>query len=76
VFQSFNLFPHTSVMTMIIATHEMGFACDVANQVVFLWEGSQRSAWHPGPDLPEPGEAPHARVPALDREAGRLEGTM
>src|SRR5918912_1595115 len=62
VFQSYNLFPHMSVienvtlaptridglpkqearggLTMLLATHEMGFAKEVASQVCFLENGS------------------------------------
>jgi len=39
VFQQFNLFPHLSVLTMIVVTHEMGFARRVADRIVFMDAG-------------------------------------
>ena len=50
VFQSFNLFPREVLslvadlradgMTMVLATHEMGFAREVADEVCFLSDGA------------------------------------
>ena len=43
VFQRFNLFPHMTVMenlmTMVVVTHEMGFAREVGDRVIFLDQG-------------------------------------
>ena len=38
-------------MTMVIATHEMGFARDVANRVAFLDEGTLLEEGAPGADV-------------------------
>ena len=49
VFQHFNLFPHLTVkknlelahtgITMLVVTHEMGFAREVSNRVIFIDDG-------------------------------------
>ena len=59
-------------MTMVLATHEMGFARDVASQVCFLHEGQVLEAAPPG-ELFESPTHPRTRQ-FLDRviEAGRL----
>ena len=51
-------------MTMVIATHEMGFARDVANGVAFLHEGRILEEGPPGQDLQRAHEP---RDPALPR---------
>jgi len=58
-----------SGMTMILATHEMGFAREVADKVCFL----DGRLCEPGPDGPE--RATHARVP-LARPREREDGVM
>jgi polar amino acid transport system ATP-binding protein len=59
-------------MTMVIATHEMGFARDVANRVAFLHEGSILEQGDPAKIFSEP-EQPETRR-FLDRiiAAGRM----
>jgi polar amino acid transport system ATP-binding protein len=59
-------------MTMLIATHEMGFARDIANQVCFLDEGVILEQGPPAQIFSNPAE-PRTRQ-FLDRiiEAGRL----
>jgi len=59
-------------MTMLIATHEMGFARDIANRVVFLDDGRILEEGPPGKIFSAP-EQPRTRQ-FLDRiiEAGRL----
>ena len=50
-------------MTMLIATHEMGFARDIASRVCFLDEGVHPRAGPAGADLHEPAGTAHAPVP-------------
>ena len=59
-------------MTMVIATHEMGFARDVANRVAFLHEGRILEVGEPSRMFSEPAE-PQTRA-FLDRiiAAGRM----
>jgi polar amino acid transport system ATP-binding protein len=59
-------------MTMVIATHEMGFARDIANRVCFLHEGSIVEEGDPERIFTEPAEA-ETRL-FLDRiiAAGRM----
>jgi polar amino acid transport system ATP-binding protein len=59
-------------MTMVIATHEMGFARDVANRVAFLHEGRLLEDGPPEQIFSDPAEAETRRF--LDRiiAAGRL----
>jgi polar amino acid transport system ATP-binding protein len=59
-------------MTMVIATHEMGFARDVANRVAFLHEGRILEEGEPHRMFSEPEEAETRRF--LDRiiAAGRM----
>ena len=59
-------------MTMVIATHEMGFARDVANRVAFLEEGRILEEGSPGRMFSEPREEATRRF--LDRiiAAGRM----
>jgi polar amino acid transport system ATP-binding protein len=63
-------------MTMIIATHEMGFARDVANQVVFLWEGRIEESGTPDQIFRNPEKHRTQVFLRSIVEAGRLEGTM
>ena len=59
-------------MTMVIATHEMGFARDVANRVCFLHAGSIVEEGDPEQIFTDPAEAETRRF--LDRiiAAGRM----
>ena len=59
-------------MTMVIATHEMGFARDVAHRVAFLEDGRILEEGPPEQMFTEPREA--ATRPFLDRiiAAGRM----
>jgi polar amino acid transport system ATP-binding protein len=59
-------------MTMIIATHEMGFARDVANRVCFLHEGQILEEGTPEQIFSEPEQEETRRF--LDRiiAAGRM----
>ena len=47
-------------MTMVVVTHEMGFAREVGNRVVFMDEGQHRGAGHAGRHLPAPAKRPFA----------------
>jgi polar amino acid transport system ATP-binding protein len=62
----------TTGMTMVIATHEMGFARDVANRVAFLDDGRILEVGRPEEIFSEPREAATRRF--LDRiiAAGRM----
>ena len=53
-------------MTMVIATHEMAFARDIADRVCFLDEGVILEEGPPGRDLHAPARAAHAAVPPAD----------
>jgi polar amino acid transport system ATP-binding protein len=59
-------------MTMVLATHEMGFARDVADRVYFMHEGRVLESGHPREVLSDP-QQPRTRQ-FLQRliEAGRL----
>jgi polar amino acid transport system ATP-binding protein len=59
-------------MTMVIATHEMGFARDVANRVAFLHEGKIVEDARPAKIFSNPEQAETRRF--LDRviAAGRM----
>jgi polar amino acid transport system ATP-binding protein len=63
-----------SGMTMIIATHEMGFARDIADRVCFLDKGQILEEGAPDQILSEPSEARTRQF--LDRviQAGRMGG--
>ena len=50
-------------MTMLIATHEMGFARDVASKVVFLYAGQIEEEGPPDELFREPAQRAHAHVP-------------
>ena len=53
-------------MTMVIATHEMGFARDIANRVCFLDGGVILEQGEPAADLHRAARGPHAAVPPAD----------
>jgi len=59
-------------MTMIIATHEMGFARDIANRIVFLDEGRILEEGPPDRIFREPTEARTREFLQRIIEAGRL----
>ncbi|MEZ5140864.1 MAG: amino acid ABC transporter ATP-binding protein [Acidimicrobiales bacterium] len=59
-------------MTMVLATHEMGFARDVADTVCFLHEGRVLESGPPSQVLGEPVEERTQRFLARVIEAGRL----
>ncbi len=50
-------------MTMVVATHEMGFARDVASKVCYLHKGQIIEEGPPVEDLHEPRPRAHLRVP-------------
>ena len=62
----------TEGMTMVIATHEMGFARDIANRVCFLHQGEILEEGDPQQMFSEPAEEETRRF--LDRiiAAGRM----
>ena len=51
-------------MTMLIATHEMGFARDVASKVVFLYEGQIEEEGPPAELFSAPAQRADPHVPA------------
>ena len=51
-------------MTMLLATHEMGFAREVSSKVVFLYEGRIEEEGPPEQMFNDPTERPHAQLPA------------
>ena len=57
-------------MTMLIATHEMGFAREIADRVCFLDDGRRARAGPAGADLLGAERAAHAAVPPADRRRG------
>ena len=59
-------------MTMVIATHEMGFARDIANRVCFLDGGRILEQGPPGRIFAEPREARTRQFLTRIIEAGRL----
>ena len=59
-------------MTMLIATHEMGFARDIADRVCFLEEGRILEQGPPGRIFPSPENPRTARFLRRIIEAGRL----
>ncbi len=61
-----------SGMTMLLATHEMGFARDVANRVCFLHEGRVLEAGPPSRIFGEPTEERTRQFLRRIIEAGRL----
>ena len=62
----------TKGLTMVLATHEMGFARDVANRVVFMDAGRVVEAGPPDQVLREPTEARTQQVLTRVIEGGRL----
>jgi polar amino acid transport system ATP-binding protein len=63
-------------MTMIIATHEMGFARDIADRVCFLEEGKDPGARPAGEDLLLAGEPAHGPLLRRIIEAGGCEALL
>jgi polar amino acid transport system ATP-binding protein len=61
-----------SGMTMLIATHEMGFARDIADRVCFLDDGVILEEGPPDRMFSAPGEERTARFLQRIIEAGRL----
>ncbi len=59
-------------LTMVLATHEMGFARDVANRVVFMDDGRVVEAGPPGQVLGKPTQNRTQRFLARVIEGGRL----
>ena len=59
-------------MTMLLATHEMGFARDVADRVCFLHEGRVLEAGPPAQVLSDPVEDRTQQFLRRVIEAGRL----
>ena len=59
-------------MTMLIATHEMGFARDIANRVCFLDKGRILEQGPPAQIFSEPREARTRQFLNRIIEAGRL----
>jgi polar amino acid transport system ATP-binding protein len=59
-------------MTMVIATHEMGFARDIANRVAFIDEGTLREIGPPAQIFSEPREARTRQFLQRVIGAGRL----
>jgi polar amino acid transport system ATP-binding protein len=59
-------------MTMLIATHEMGFARDVADEVCFLHDGRILERGEPGRVLSAPQRSETQRFLRRLLEAGRL----
>ena len=59
-------------MTMVIATHEMGFARDIANRVCFLDQGRILEQGPPAQIFAEPREARTRQFLTRIIEAGRL----
>ena len=59
-------------MTMVLATHEMGFARDVADQVCFMHEGRVLESGPPDQLLSDSSEERTRQFLARVRAAGRL----
>jgi polar amino acid transport system ATP-binding protein len=62
----------TSGMTMVIATHEMGFARDIADRICFLDEGTIIEEGPPDAILNDPREPRTRQFLQRVIEAGRL----
>ena len=60
----------TGGMTMLIATHEMGFARDIASRVCFLDEGVILEQGPPQRDVHRPGGGPDQAVPPAHHRCG------
>ena len=58
-------------MTMIVVTHEMGFAREVADRVVFMADGSDRRGRHPRALLHRPAGGAHQAVPRRSSDRRR-----
>ena len=58
-----------SGMTMIVVSHEMGFARNAADRVVFMDDGADRGAGAARRDLREPDPRAHARLHRPDPAA-------
>jgi polar amino acid transport system ATP-binding protein len=58
-------------MTMVIATHEMGFARDVADEVCFLHDGRIHERGEPARVLTSPSQPETQRFLRRLLEAGR-----
>ena len=63
-------------MTMLIATHEMGFARDVAHRVCFLDEGVILEEGTPAEIFGAPREAAHAAVSPAHRRSRSALGVL
>ena len=61
-------------MTMLIATHEMGFARDIADRVCFLDAGRILEQGPPDEDLHRPRAPPHPPVPRTHHRGGAALG--
>ena len=61
-------------MTMLLATHEMGFAREVSTKVCFLDERRRPRGGPARADLRGPGERAHARLPQADHR-GRADSS-
>jgi polar amino acid transport system ATP-binding protein len=61
-----------SGMTMVLATHEMGFARDVADRVCFMHEGRVLESGPPSRLLAEPSEERTRQFLSRIIDAGRL----
>ena len=53
-------------MTMIVVTHEMGFAREVADRVVFMADGQIVEVGTPEHFFTEPAGGPHQALPVAD----------
>ncbi|MFZ0047442.1 MAG: peptide ABC transporter ATP-binding protein, partial [Streptosporangiaceae bacterium] len=60
-------------MTMLIATHEMGFARDIANRVCFLEEGRIIEEAPPAELFTSPGDERTQRFLRRIVDAGRMQ---
>ena len=58
-------------MTMIVVTHEMDFARDVADRVVFMDSGNIVEEGPPADRLHQSAQSAHAAVPAVDPQQER-----
>ena len=56
-------------MTMIVVTHEMGFARTAADRVVFMSDGADRRGEHPRGVLHQPAVGPRQGLPRQDPQA-------
>ena len=56
-------------MTMVVVTHEMGFARTAADRVLFMSDGADRRGEHPRGVLHEPAVGPGQGLPRQDPQA-------